>query len=124
MSTVFKIKNGNSWHDYSDLVKISGISWKRNPLDAEGAGRTLDGVMHRKFVANKITLDCTLMPDIRGDYADLDIDLQQEEFELQYRDLHGIQTKTFYCSAFQATLDLDIDDNPEWSGGSFTVIEV
>ena len=124
MSTVFKIKNGNAWHDYSDMVKLSGVSWTRNTLDAPGAGRTLDGVMHRAFVANKRTLEYQLMPDRLDRYAALDTDLDQQEFELQFTDLHGISTKTFYCSSFKATMDMDVDDDPEWSGGGFTVIEV
>lgn len=124
MSTVLKIQNGSSWHDYSDMVKLSGLGWKRNDLDADGSGRTLDGVMHRARVADKRTLEWQLMPDKADRYAALDTDLSQQEFQAQYSDLHGILTKTFYCSSFSATLDLDINDSREWSGGSFTMIEV
>lgn len=123
-STVLKIQNGSSWHDYSDMVKLSGLSWKRNDLDAEGSGRTLDGKMHRVRITDKRSLDYALMPDRQSRYADLDMDLQQQQFQVQYSDLHGILTKTFYCSSFSATLDLDINDTREWSGGSFTLIEV
>ena len=123
-STVLKIQNGSSWHDYSDMVKLSGVGWKRNDLDADGAGRTLDGVMHRSLVAQKRTLEFSLMPYRQSRYASLDTDLSQETFSVMYSDLHGTLTKTFYCSSFSATLDLDIDDQPEWSGGSFTIIEV
>lgn len=124
MSTVLKIQNGSSWHDYSDMVKLSGLGWKRNDLDADGSGRTLDGVMHRARVADKRTLEWQLMPDKADRYAALDTDLSQQEFQAQYSDLHGILTKTFYCSSFSASLDLDINDSREWSGGSFTMIEV
>lgn len=124
MSTVLRIKNGSAWHDYSDMVIMSGLSWKRNDLDAEGSGRTLDGIMHRAKIAEKRTLDWSLMPDRQDRYAALDTDLSQPTFQAQYSDLHGIMTKTFYCSSFTAQLDLDIDDQPEWSGGSFTMIEV
>lgn len=124
MSTVLKIKNGSAWHDYSDMVQMSGLGWKRNDLDADGAGRTLDGIMHRAKIGTKRTLDWKLMPDLQSRYADLDTDLSQPVFQAQYSDLHGILTKTFYCSSFTAQLDLDIDDQPEWSGGSFSMIEV
>ena len=124
MSTVFKIKNGSAWHDYSDLVKMSGMSWKRNDLDADGSGRsTLDGTMWRSVVARKRTLDFEIMPDRQSRYAALDTDLQQPFFDVMYADLHGTMTKTFYCSSFSAKLDQDIDDHPEWSGGAFTIIE-
>ena len=123
MSTILKIKNGSSWHDYSNMVKLSGVSWKRNDLDADGSGRTLDGKMWRSRITDKRTLEFQLMPDRQAKYADLDTDLCQETFEAQYQDLHGVLTKTFYCSSFSATLDQDAT-SPEWSGGSFTLIEV
>lgn len=123
MGTVLKIKNGSSWHDYSDMVQLSGVGWKRNDLDADGSGRTLDGLMHRSKVTDKRTLEYSLMPDRQSRYASLDTDLSQVEFEAQYEDLHGVLTKTFYCSSFSATLDQDAA-SPEWSGGGFTMIEV
>ena len=125
MSTVFKVQvDANTWHDYSDMVKMSGFGWKRNDLDAEGSGRTLDGVMHRAKIGTKRTLEFQLMPDRASRYADLDTDLSPQTVTVQYADLHGTLTKTFYCSSFSATLDLDIADSTEWSGGSFTLIEV
>lgn len=124
-STVLEIKNGSDWHAYSDMVKLSGLGWKRNDLDADGSGRSpLTGTMLRSLVARKRTLEFTLMPDRQSRYASLDTDLSQESFEAKYSDLHGTMTKTFYCSSFSATLDQDVDDHPEWSGGSFTLIEV
>ena len=123
-STVLKIQNGASWHDYSDMVKLSGLGWTRNDLDADGSGRTLDGKMHRAKIAEKRTLDWQLMPDRQSRYAALDTDLSQQQFQAQYSDLHGTLTKTFYCSSFKATLDLDDNDVTHWSGGSFTLIEV
>lgn len=123
-STVLKIRNGAAWHDYSDLVKMSGMGWKRNDLDADGSGRSpLDGYMWRSVVARKRTLDYEVMPDREERYAALDTDLQQPFFEAQYADLHGIQIKEFYCSSFSATLDLDIEDHRQWSGGKFSLIE-
>lgn len=123
MSTVLKIKNGSDWHDYSDMVKLSGVGWKRNDLDADGSGRTLDGLMWRSVVARKRTLEFTLMPDRLDRYASLDTDLQQPFFEAQVSDLHGTLTMTFYCSSFAATLDIDTGTSTEWSGGRFTIIE-
>jgi hypothetical protein len=122
--SVLRIKNGSSWHDYSNMVQLSGVGWKRNDLDADGSGRTLDGRMHRAKITDKRTMDYTLMPDRQSRYAALDTDLSQEEFEAQYEDLHGLMTKTFYCSSFSATMDQYGENGAEWSGGSFTLIEV
>lgn len=123
-SMVFQVKSGNDWHDYSDMVQMSGFLWKRNDLDSESSGRTLDGIMHRTKISEKRTVEFQLMPDREERYAALDSDLSPPTVEVRYRDLHGIMTKTMYCSSFTATMDLDIDDSPEWSGGSFTLIEV
>jgi hypothetical protein len=126
MSTVFKIYSvaAGAWHDYSSTVKRSGFGWSRNDLDGDNAGRTLDGIMHRAKIGAKRKISFELMPDRQAVYQALDDDLSQETFSAQYADLHGIQTRTFYCSSFTATLDEDIGDAPEWSGGSFSVIEV
>lgn len=126
MSTVLKIYNeaAAAWHDWSDIAKRSGIGWSRNDLDAESSGRTLDGLMHRTKVTTKRKISYELMPDRQSRYADLDDDLSQPTFQAEYADLHGTLTKTFYCSSFSCTLDEDIDDDPEWSGGSFNIIEV
>ena len=121
--SVFKIKNGNELHDYSGMVKLSGMGWTRNDLDSESSARTLDGVFHRTRVAIKRKLTFDLMPDRASKYADLDTDLTQETFEATYEDLHGQLTKEFYCSSFAATLD-EYGASAEWSGGKFTIIEV
>lgn len=124
-ATVLKIKNeaANEWHDYSGMVKLSGAGWSRNDLDSDSSGRTMDGVMHRAKTAEKRKLQYELMPDRAGKYAQLDTDLSQETFEATYADLHGEQTKTFYCSSFSATLD-EADDGAIWSGGKFNMTEV
>lgn len=126
MSTVFQIYNSAAatWHDYSGAVTRSGIAWERNDLDSDSSGRTLDGIMHRTKIGDKRKLTFKLMPDRQSRYAQLDTDLQQPTFQIRYADLHGIQTRTVYCSAFKATLDEDVGDDPRWSGGAFSVIEV
>ena len=124
MSTVFQVLAGSEWHDYSDMVQMSGFTWKRNDLDAESSGRTLDGIMRRTKIAEKRTLEFQLMPDRMDRYAALDDDLSPPTVQVRFTDLHGVMVKTMYCSSFTATMDLDVDDNPEWSGGSFTLIEV
>lgn len=125
MSTVFKIYNAAAaqWHDWSDMAKRSGIGWTRNDLDGDDTGRTLDMEMQRVKLGAKRKLSFELMPDRQSRYAALDDDLSQTFFQAQYADLHGIQTRTFYCTSFACTLDEDVDDDPEWSGGSFNIIE-
>lgn len=126
MSTVFKIYNeaAAAWHDWSDVVKRSGFGWTRNDLDSESSARTLDGLFHRVKIDTKRKITFELMPDRQSRYADLDDDLSQPTFSAQYADLHGIQTRTFYCSSFASTLDQDVGDDPDWNGGAFSIVEV
>ncbi len=122
-STVFEVEAGSEWHDYSDMVKMKGYGWARNDLDADGSGRTMGGDMWRAKIGAKRALEYQLMPDRAARYAALDDDLSPKFVRVRYADLHGIQVRTFYCSKFSCTLDADLDDEPEWSGGSFSLIE-
>lgn len=49
--------NGNDIKQY-----IEDIKWSDNDLDGPGAGRTLDGVMHRDKVTSKHRADIKLVP--------------------------------------------------------------
>ena len=56
--------------------------------------------------------------------AQLDTDLSAATFTAKYLDLHGVMTKTFYCSSFAATLASASDTESEWDGASFSMTEV
>ena len=112
-------------HDYSRLVKRKGVGWKRNDLDSEQTKRTKSGTMRRDKITTKRTVSFEIMPGVtQRQLAQLDQDLSAETFSARYLDLHGIQTRTFYCSSFSATLDDVRDEESHWSGGTFTIIEV
>ena len=51
---------GTTYTDLTPFVKEKGVTWSFNSVDADGAGRSLDGVMHRKQIAikDKIELEC------------------------------------------------------------------
>ena len=112
-------------HDYSHLVKRRGVGWKRNDLDSEQTKRTKAGTMRRDKITTKRTVSYEIMPTAtQSDLAQLDDDLSKETFSARYLDLHGIQTRTFYCSSFSATLDEVDGEESQWSGGAFNIIEV
>lgn len=113
-------------HDYSHWIERKGLGWKRNDLDSSNAGRTLDGVMHRAKIGTKRTAAYTMLPMPRSVAAQLDNDLSPQTFTAKYLDLHGIQTRTFYCSSFSSTCD-EIDERTNdsvWINTTFTMIEV
>lgn len=112
-------------HDYSHLIKRKGVGWKRNDLDSEQTKRTKAGTMRRDKITTKRTVSYEIMPTAtHAELMQLDDDLSRETFSARYLDLHGVQTRTFYCTSFAATIDEVDGGNAIWSGGTFNMIEV
>lgn len=115
------IINGN---DYSRYIKQKGVGWARNDLDSDKTTRTKDGRMRRQKITTKRKLTFTMLRMSRELMAQLDNDLSAQTFRATYRDLHGTQTREFYCSSFSATLS-DVQNGVDiWEGASFSLIEV
>lgn len=111
-------------HDYSRYVERKGYSWSREDLDSENTGRTKAGIMRRDKITTKRKLSYTVMNMSRKLLAQLDNDLSAPTFSAIYFDLHGKQTRTFYCSSFSCALEELSDNEGDWGGSSFTIIEV
>lgn len=112
-------------HDYSQCVESKGVAWERNDLDSDKTGRSnLTGEMYRQKVGTKRKVSYRLMNMTRAELAQLDDDLSEEFFSAKYLDLHGVMTKTFYCSSFKATIEnVYSDDESVWGDASFSMIE-
>ena len=111
-------------HDYSPYIKMSGLSWSRNDLDTDQTKRTKDGKMRRQKIGTKRKLSFEIVNASRAILAQLDDDLSKTTFTALYSDLHGPQSRTFYCSSFNAKLDWVNGDTDTWENGSFSIIEV
>lgn len=111
-------------HDYSRYVENKGVGWSRNDLDTDQTTRTKDGRMRRDKIGTKRKLSYSMMHMTRELMAQLDDDLSKDTFSATYRDLHGTQTREFYCSSFSATISTVQDENDIWSAASFNMIEV
>ena len=111
-------------HDYSKNIKQKGVGWSRNDLDSDKTTRTKDGRMRRQKITTKRKLTFTMFRMSRELLAQLDSDLSAQTFTATYRDLHGTQTREFYCSSFSATLSDVQDGNDIWEGASFSIIEI
>lgn len=111
-------------HDYSQYIEMKGVGWSRNDLDSEKTVRTKDGRMRRDKITTKRKLSYTMMNMSRAELAQLDDDLSETTFSATYLDLHGTQTREFYCSSFSATNDTVYDEDGQWSGATFNMIEV
>ena len=110
-------------HDWSRLIESKGYGWTRNDLDGSNAGRPKNGLMRRDKIGTKRKLSFTTMPAPRETLAQLDDDLSDTFFTATYLDLHGVMTRTFYCSSFETSLAEAGDGYETWLSASFNIIE-
>lgn len=110
-------------HDYSRIIEAKGYGWSRNDLDEQSTGRPKSGLMRRDKVGTKRKLSFRTMSAPRELLAQLDDDLSQTFFDATYLDLHGVMTKTFYCTAFELTLAEVGEDYEVWQSASFNIVE-
>lgn len=121
----FKVLAANgTWRDYSDIVQVKGIGWKRQDRFAGSVEYTIDKHLHKVKMRNARVISFRLKAAPLERYAALDDDLSQPVVKVQYSDIHGVLTKDFICDSFSATVDVDINSFSQASGGSFTLEEV
>lgn len=110
-------------HDWSSLIQGKGYGWTRNDLDSDQTKRPKNGVMRRDKVATKRKLSFTTMPAPREKLAQLDDDLSETFFDATFLDLHGVMTRTFYCTSFETSLAEAGGDHETWLSATFSMIE-
>ena len=121
MHQVFKIDNV----DYTDVVKVDGLKWSRNDVDAAGSGRDKSGNMRRRRVASKVKLQVSCRTLKHSRMLALNAALWPETVQITYLDPRvGLVTKTFYGSTVSAATQIAQDGETLWSGASFNLVEV
>lgn len=111
--------------DYTKYIADGGYSWSRDDLDTDKTTRVKTGDMRRDKITQKRNLTYTMLPMPQDEAASLDSALQESQFSVTYQDLHGQQTREFYCSKFPANLRQVIDEgNLCWEGISFNLHEI
>lgn len=119
MKTVLVI-NGT---DYSCYVQ--SYSWSRDDLDSSNTTRTKNGSMRRDKITEKRNLTYSMIPLTADIASNLDNVLHEPTIQVTYMDLHGVQTRTFYCSKFPGTLmQIISDESTTWSEISFNLHEI
>lgn len=112
-------------HDYTRWVESDGYKWSRDDLDSEKTVRVKTGNMRRDKITEKRNLTYKMLPMPENLAAQLDADLHAAQFSVRYHDLHGDQTREFYCSKFPADLHQVVDEgNLMWEGISFNLHEI
>lgn len=110
-------------HDWSYLIQRKGYGWTRNDLDTDNTKRPKNGVLRREKIGTKRKLSFTTMPASRETLAKLDDDLSETFFDATFLDLHGVMTRTFYCTSFDTTLAEYADGHEDWESATFNIIE-
>lgn len=110
--------------DYSAHIEEKGIGWSRNDVDSEKTKRVKNGNLRRSKITTKRKLSYKLVNMTRKELAALDDALSADTFSAAYLDLHGQQTRTFYCTSFSVTLESAYSEDGEWGGAAFDMIEV
>lgn len=112
-------------HDYTRYIQDDGFEWSRDDVDSEKTVRVKTGSMRRDKITEKRNLTYKMLPMPEALAAQLDTDLHDPEFSVQYQDLYGPQTRRFYCSKFPAKLRQVTDEGRLlWDGISFNLHEI
>ena len=111
--------------DMTPYIAKRGIKWQRSDLDAEGSGRSLDGMMMRNRVASKIRLDVTCIPLPSPAASIVLTAIMPEWVEVTYTDpqLGRDVTKTMYSNNNTASYLMQKGDAEYWDGITFPLIE-
>lgn len=125
MKLEIKPSSGDTYTDVTAMVKEKGISWSFNSVDADGAGRSLDGVMHRIQIAIKNKLEVTCVPLTSTQMKALRDLLANEWLTIRVTTDDGTPvTFTGYRGATLSTAVLRSYGNKElWGGMKFSLIE-
>lgn len=112
-------------HDYTRYIEDGGYEWSRDDVDSEKTVRVKTGNMRRDKITEKRNLSYKMLPMPHELAAQLDTDLHESEFQVQYLDLHGQQTRKFYCSKFPAALfQVTQEGRLLWHSISFNLHEI
>lgn len=113
-------------HDYTEYVTAyGGFGWARNDLDSDKSTRTKDGTMRRDRITTKRKLTLTLSRMDRATAAQLDDDLSLLNVQVTYEDLHGRQTRMFYCANVEMTMNTAKHDGTNsWTVKNISLTEV
>lgn len=110
--------------DITDYIANKGVTWSFNSVDADGAGRSLDGIMHRKQIAIKNKLEFQCRPLTSTEVKTLRTLLANEWLDIKFTDNAEVTTFKGYRGANISTAVLISHNNKDmWGGLKFSCIE-
>lgn len=114
----------STYTDITEYIANKGVTWSFPSVDADGAGRSLDGIMHRKQIAIKNKLEFKCVPLTSTELKTLRTLLANEWLTIQITT--NAETVTFdgYRGATMSTAVLVSHNSKDlWGNFSFSCIE-
>ena len=114
----------STYVDITDYIRKGGVTWSFPSVDADGAGRSLDGIMHRKQIAIKNKLEFQCVPLTSTQLKELR-DLLANEW-LTAKVTTNAETVTFdgYRGAtMSSAIAVSYNNKDLWGDFSFSLIE-
>lgn len=110
--------------DFTPFILVGKLTWEKNDIDGSDAGRTLDGVMHRKRVTSKRGLAFTCKRMSTDELQRLCEVLSPEYVSVTYLDPElGLVTKTFYSSKLSSVAWGVVGNTTYWENAQFSLVE-
>ena len=116
--------SSGSYTDITDLIKYEGVSWSNNSVDAPGAGRSLDALMHRKLIGYKDKFEIQCIPLTTAQLDSLTTLLKHQWLSVKVTTASGTVTRKMYPGAtIKAARSVKRPSTELWEGYSFSLIE-
>lgn len=126
---ILKVRRLGSTGEYFDIspyIKLEGVQWSINPVDASDAGRDQAGKMHRAMLGQWRRLDVSLIPLPRTTITQILQATSAEWLEVVFLDLQtgANYTGTMYRGAtLNAVHKIHRNDVSIWVGTVLELIE-
>ena len=113
----------NNYTEITDLIKEKGMTWSINSVDADGAGRNLDGVMIRKQIAQKDKLEIKCRPLTSTEFKNLRDILNNDWLSAKMvDDAETIEFKCYRGAALTTAILVSFTAAQKWDGAKFSLI--
>lgn len=125
MTIEIGVYGSGSYTDITDMVKFQGLNWSSNSVDAPNAGRSLDGIMHRKLIGFKDKFELQCVPLTTSQLDTLTTLLEHEWLSVRITTNTGTVTRKMYPGAtIKSAYCIKRSWGEElWDGYGFSLIE-
>lgn len=112
--------------DITRHIEMGGVSMSENDLDSPGAGRTLDGKMHRDKTAEKKKAEIKCVPIKKQDLTKIMKVLRNQYFVCEtdlFGDAGDVALEMYNSTRKYIATVIDIEGIVWYTGVSFNIIE-